>query len=158
MSAQPASSTRMRVMRQADIDAVMAVESQAYPFPWTAGIFRDCILAHYECWVMESLHGELLGYAVLSSAAGEAHLLNICIAPRHQGHGHGRHLLRRMVDVARWHMAERIFLEVRPSNPGAIGLYESEGFNQIGERPNYYPAKNGREHAIVMGMELLPPG
>ena len=74
----------------------------------------------------------------------------------HQGRGHGRHLVQRLIDLARWHRAERLFLEVRPSNPVAQVLYESLGFNEIGRRPRYYPAKNGREDAIVMAMELLP--
>ncbi|CAN5180468.1 ribosomal protein S18-alanine N-acetyltransferase [soil metagenome] len=143
-------------MRQADIDPVSAIELRAYPFPWTPGIFRDCLRAGHECWVLDSRAG-IIGYGVLSTAASEAHVLNVCIAPEHQGHGHGRRMLRRLVDIARWHMADRVFLEVRPSNPGAIALYDSEGFNEIGRRPNYYPAKKGREDAIVMAMELLAP-
>ena len=63
-----------------------------------------------------------------------------------------------MLDLARWHRAERVFLEVRPSNTAAIALYDSAGFNEIGKRPNYYPGPRGREDAIVMAMELLAPG
>ncbi len=100
---------------------------------------------------------EPIGYGILSVAAGEAHVLNVCVAPEHQGRGLGRRLLGRLLDLARWHRVERVFLEVRPSNPVAIGLYERAGFNEIGRRPNYYPAKGGREDAIVMAMELLPP-
>ena len=95
---------------------------------------------------------------MLSAAAGEAHILNVCIAPEYQGRGHGRRLLARLVDLARWHHARQVFLEVRPSNPRAINLYRDFGFNEIGLRPNYYPAEKGREDAIVMAMELLPPG
>jgi ribosomal-protein-alanine N-acetyltransferase len=62
-----------------------------------------------------------------------------------------------MLDLARWHRAERVFLEVRPTNPRAIDLYRRNGFCEIGHRPNYYPARHGREDAIVMGLELLPP-
>ena len=98
----------------------------------------------------------LLGYGVLSAAAGEAHILNLCIAPEYQGRGHGRRLLRRMLDLARWHQALQVFLEVRPSNPRAIQLYRDEGFNEIGRRPRYYPARDGREDALVMAIELLP--
>ena len=79
-------------------------------------------------------------------------------SPEVQGEGHGRRLMRRLMDLARWHGAERIFLEVRPSNPRAMQLYHTLGFNEIGRRPKYYPAKNGREDAIVMALELLPPG
>ena len=156
MNALAAELGQMRPMRQADIEAVVAIEQRAYPFPWTAGIFRDCLRAGHHCWVLEA-GAEIIGYGVLSAAAGEAHILNVCIDPDRQGAGLGRRLLRRLVDLARWHQAEQVFLEVRPSNPKAIALYRSEGFNEIGTRPNYYPAAKGREDAIVMAMALLPP-
>ena len=156
MNARPADASQMRPMKQADIEAVAAIEQRAYPFPWSAGIFRDCLRAGHQCWVLDSPRG-LLGYGVLSAAAGEAHILNICIAPEHQGQGHGLRLLRRLIDLARWHHAQQVFLEVRPSNPRAIRLYREFGFNEIGLRPNYYPAANGREDAIVMAIELLGP-
>ena len=134
----------------------MRVELSAYEFSWTMGIFRECLLAGHGCWVME-MSGRIIGHGVLSSGAGEAHILNVCVAPQHQGQGHGRYLIGRLIDLARWHRAERVFLEVRPSNPGAIHLYDSMGFNEIGRRPRYYPAHKGREDAIVMALELLPP-
>lgn len=143
-------------MKQADVEAVSAIEKRAYPFPWSPGIFRDCLRAGHHCWLLESPQ-VLLGYGVLSAAAGEAHLLNLCIAPEHQGHGHGRRLLARMIDLARWNRAAQVFLEVRPSNPRAIALYREYGFNEIGLRPNYYPSSKGREDAIVMAIELVPP-
>ena len=146
----------LAAMQPADLDAVAAIETAAYEFPWTLGIFRDCLRAGYECWVLR-LAGEVIGYSVLSTAAGEAHLLNACVAPKHQGRGYGRYFVKRMVDIARWHRVQRIFLEVRPSNAAALALYQSLGFNEIATRPNYYPARHGREDAIVMAMELLPP-
>lgn len=145
----------LRAMHVDDLDEVSAIEAASYEFPWTHGIFRDCLRAGYECWVLMRAD-EVLGYSVLSVAAGEAHLLNACIAPEHQGRGCGRHLVKRMIEVARWHRVQRIFLEVRPSNSSAVVLYQSLGFNEIATRPNYYPAKHGREDAIVMAMELLP--
>ena len=144
----------LRPMREADLDAVMEVERHAYPFPWTRGIFRDCLRAGYPAWVLER-DGAIIGYAVLSIAAGEAHILNLCVDPGIQREGHGRRLLRALLQVARGHRAERVFLEVRPSNDAAIALYDSEGFNEIGRRPRYYPAIGGREDAIVMALELL---
>ena len=100
--------------------------------------------------------GATIGYGILSVGAGEAHILNVCVAPLHQGRGHGAYLLKRVLDLARWHHAERVFLEVRPSNQLAHAMYERAGFNEIGRRPGYYPARRGREDAIVMAMELLP--
>ncbi len=144
----------LRPMRLDDVDEVARIEAAAYAFPWTPGIFRDCLRAGYGCWVLAHA-AEVVGYGVLSVAAGEAHVLNVCVAPSEQGRGYGARMMRRLIDLARWHQAQRIFLEVRPSNPRAIGLYQSLGFNEIGRRPNYYPAHVGREDAIVMAMELL---
>ncbi|UTA54164.1 ribosomal protein S18-alanine N-acetyltransferase [Lysobacter soli] len=146
----------LRPMREDDLDAVHAVEIRAYEFPWTVGIFRDCLRADYPAWVMQH-EGRIIGYFLMSIAADEVHVLNICIDPNFQGQGLGRQLLRALVRVARGRKAERVFLEVRPSNAGAIALYHSEGFNEIGRRPRYYPARDGREDALVMAIELLPP-
>ncbi|MBS0457117.1 MAG: ribosomal protein S18-alanine N-acetyltransferase [Proteobacteria bacterium] len=153
MNAAIAPLPRLRALHARDLPALMAIETAAYEFPWTAGIFRDCLSAGYECWVLED-GSELLGYGVLSAAAGEAHILNVCVAPAQQRRGLGRMLVRRLLDLARWHKAAQVFLEVRPSNPHAIALYLSEGFRQIGVRKGYYPASAGREDAIVMGIEL----
>jgi [ribosomal protein S18]-alanine N-acetyltransferase len=144
----------LRPMRDDDLDVVMDIERRAYPFPWTQGIFRDCLRADYPAWILHEA-GQVIGYGVLSVAAGEAHVLNVCIAPEQQGRGLGRRLLRAMMRIARGHGAQRVFLEVRPSNPQAIALYHDEGFNEIGRRPRYYPAATGREDAIVMAIELL---
>ena len=140
-------------MRREDLGAVSALESAAYDFPWSAGIFADCIRAGHPCWVL-CVDGAVVGYGVLSVAAGEAHVLNICIDQNHRSQGLGRHLLGRLLDICRWNGAERIFLEVRPSNPVAIQLYESIGFHEIGRRPRYYPARDGREDAIVMALDM----
>ena len=144
----------LRPMREADLDAVMLIEQRAYPYPWTRGIFRDCLRAGYPMWLLEQ-QGVIVGYGVLSIAAGEAHVLNLCTAPGNEGQGLGGRMLQTLLKIARGHGAQRVFLEVRPSNPRAIALYERSGFNEIGRRPRYYPARDGREDAIVMAMELL---
>ena len=148
--------TALRPMRESDVDTVMEIERRAYPFPWTHGILRDCLRAVYPAWILHQ-QGRVIGYGVLSVAADEAHVLNLCIDPESQGSGHGRRLLRALLKIAHGHGAQRVFLEVRPSNPSAIRLYFDEGFNEIGRRPRYYPTSEGREDAIVMAKELLDP-
>jgi ribosomal-protein-alanine N-acetyltransferase len=144
----------LRPMRDEDLDAVLAIELRAYPFPWTRGIFQDCLRADYPAWVLQR-DGAIIGYGMLSIAADEAHVLNVCTAPEQQGQGHGRRLLRALLRLAQGRGAQRVFLEVRPSNTVAIALYHDEGFNEIGRRPRYYPARGGREDAIVMAKELF---
>lgn len=146
----------LRPMREDDLVAVHMVETRAYEFPWTVGIFRDCLNADYPAWVLHS-DGRIVGYFLMSIAAGEAHVLNVCVAPEMQGQGLGRRLLQSLLQIARGRGVDRVFLEVRPSNRAAIALYHDEGFNEIGRRPRYYPAQDGREDALVMAMELLPP-
>jgi ribosomal-protein-alanine N-acetyltransferase len=149
--AQPAA--QVRVMRAEDLAVVSALEQLSYEFPWSAGIFGDCLRAGHSCWVL-CVDTVVVGYGILSMGAGEAHVLNLCMDPAHRGQGLGRHLLRRLLDVARWNGAGQVFLEVRPSNPLAKTLYESVGFKEIGRRPRYYPARDGREDAIVMALEI----
>lgn len=128
---------------------VIEIEVDAYPFPWTRGIFSDCMRIGYCCRVLE-LDDQIVGYAVLSVAAGEAHLLNLCIAAAARGQGLGHALLDGMMAEARLKQAHRLFLEVRPSNAAAVALYRNHGFRQIGRRPDYYPDFEGREDALVM--------
>lgn len=155
MSAVPdAAAVSIRPMHDADIDAVMAVEERAYPFPWTRGIFLDCLRVGYGCWVCESKY-ELCGYAVMSYGAGEAHLLNLCVAPEWQGMGLGRRLLCFVLEQAERLGAGEMFLEVRPSNTPALRLYRSLSFREIGRRKGYYPAVGGREDALVLTRTIV---
>ncbi len=141
--------TAVRPMAGEDIDEVIAIERRAYPFPWTEGIFRDCIRVGYSCWVF-CVDNTIRGYGVLSAGAGEAHLLNISVDPDFQGAGLGRRILIHFIDVARRLHADTILLEVRPSNKAALRLYERLGFHEVGIRRDYYPDVSGREDALIL--------
>lgn len=147
-------SGQIRPMSIDEVEQIARIDAEAYPYPWSEQIFRDCIKSRYHCVVYENDH-EMLGYAVLSVAAGEAHILNICILPAKQNAGLGRDLLNYLVSYARDKQVETIFLEVRFSNEPAKRLYDRFGFNELGIRKNYYPAKVGREDALVLAMNLL---
>ena len=144
---------RLRKLQENDLDAIMAVELRCYDHPWTAGIFRDSLRVGYSCLGCFQ-DGHLLGYGIMSVAAGEAHLLNICVDPEQRGQGLARHLVQRLISQAREREADTLFLEVRASNQVAQGLYESLGFNEIGLRRGYYPARGGREDAILFAKAL----
>lgn len=85
----------------------------------------------------------------MTVAAGESHILNICVHADYQSMGLGRCLLEHLIELALERDVNMTFLEVRPSNFAAIKLYLDLGFNEIGTRRNYYPAKVGREDALV---------
>ncbi len=144
-----------RKMTSDDLDRVMLLELIAYPFPWQRRLFSDCLdKSSYLCWVFEQ-EEQLGGYLISSSAAGEAHILNLCVHPKLQGQGWGAKLLAEGEWILKQHRAETCFLEVRPSNIAALSLYQSKGYNEVGRRKNYYPAIAGREDAIVMAKPLI---
>ena len=144
----------IRDMTYEDLSMVSDIERRSYEFPWSHGVFRDCLLAGYQNIVL--LRGdEVAGYGVLSVAAGEAHILNICVNPDYRSRGYGEKLLDEMLFRARTASVRQIFLEVRPSNERAIALYRKKGFHQVANRPAYYQAHQGREDAAVLAKKLV---
>ena len=144
---------RFRAMTPSDVPSVAAVERAAYPFPWSEGIFRDCLRVGYLCRVAEC-EGEIVGYGIVAMGAGEAHILNICIAGNVRGRGIGRRMMQLLLERALQAGMQDVFLEVRPSNPHAIALYQSLGFNEVGRRRGYYQAEVGREDALVLKLSF----
>ncbi len=144
-----------RVMTEEDLPSVLAIENTVYQFPWSENIFKDCMRVGYYCQVMEIENEDgIIGYSALSIAAGESHLLNICIHKDWQGEGFGREMLAHSVKTAGRLNANIVFLEVRESNKAATQMYHSMGFNQIGVRPDYYPSTKGKEDALIFALQL----
>ena len=143
----------IRTMVHDDLVVVSDIERHSYEFPWSHGVFRDCLLAGYSCVIVE--RGDLVvGYGILSMAAGEAHILNLCVDSNYQQLGYGDLLLDEILMRARGAEIKEVFLEVRPSNESAIALYQKKGFRQIAYRPAYYQARKGREDAAVFSKVL----
>lgn len=143
----------IRQMNVDDIDCVVEIEQAAYPFPWTRGIFADCIRVGYDCSALQA-GPRLIAYIIQSHVAGKSHLLNLCVAPHWQRRGYGKLMLNHAIHQAGLQRCSAVFLEVRPSNPSGIRLYEQKGFFIVGKRPAYYHAADGREDAIIMRLDL----
>lgn len=144
----------IRAMQEDDLHYVMRIEEQVYDFPWTSGIFRDCIRIGHVCRVFET-EFEVVGYGIMSVAAGECHILNVCVEPNYQRNGLGRAMVEDLIAIAQRNKARIAFLEVRVSNTRASALYQAMGFKEIGRRKDYYPALYGkREHALVLAKVL----
>jgi [ribosomal protein S18]-alanine N-acetyltransferase len=146
----------IRPMRGTDVADVVAIERSSYQFPWSEGIFRDCLRVGYVCRVV-SVSRAISGYGVMSVGGGEAHILNLCVAEACRCRGVGRQLLSCLIERAAAAGAAEAFLEVRPSNTAAIRLYLATGFEQVGTRRGYYQAVGGREDAAVLKIGLRAP-
>ena len=144
----------LRAMKADDLDAVMAIELQAYPYPWSRLNFADCLKHGYECLVYEH-ENIIIGYTVLMIVLDELSILNVCVHPNYQKRGLGRALLQTIESLGIARGLTNCFLEVRPSNKAALHLYDQAGFHEMGLRKRYYPAAHGREDAIVMAKALF---
>ncbi|MFK5912807.1 MAG: ribosomal protein S18-alanine N-acetyltransferase [Woeseiaceae bacterium] len=146
---------KFRLMEEADLDEVMAIETAVYPYPWTRGIFFDCLKIGYLCLVLEQ-DKKIVAYAVLSIALSikEAHLLTIVVPTEKQNKGYGKIILNEMIRLAKTDDIKTMYLEVRVSNTKASQIYQNRGFNELGIRDNYYPAEQGREDALIFALDL----
>ena len=149
----PEADVHIRFMKHEDLAHVSDIERRSYDFPWSHGVFRDCLLAGYQCIVLDR-NEEVAGYGILSVAAGEAHILNLCVEPKYRSHGYGERLLDEILFRARSSSVREIFLEVRPTNEHALALYKKKDFYQVANRPAYYQAQGGREDAAVLAKKL----
>lgn len=144
----------VREIDVADADGVHAIESAAHSHPMSRSLV-DAVFNRYWCLGL-LFEQQLIGFAMVSVVAGEAELIDYVVAPNFQGKGIGSCFLEWLI-TAVTPKAERFFLEVRESNQAAIALYQNAGFAEVGVRHNYYPAKRGREDAVLMALELLAP-
>ncbi|MES1927946.1 ribosomal-protein-alanine acetyltransferase [Salinisphaera dokdonensis CL-ES53] len=155
MSVEPRQLIGVRGMRSRDVPAVLEIEQLSYGYPWSERIFRDCLRVGYHGWVATDLDETVVGYGMLSVAVGEAHVLNLCVAPDARGRGVAGLILEALINQAKAERAERVLLEVRPSNKAARRLYKQRGFQRIASRPGYYPSPDGREDALLLALDLI---
>lgn len=144
---------RIRKMKTTDLAEVLALEDKIYEHPWTQGIFDDCMVVGYYCWICED-KDKVFGYGIMSVEVDEAHIMNLCIDPEVQGQGWGRKMLELMIETARVKDVDTLLLEVRESNKAALALYTNNGFNEIGVHKGYYPSNKGREDAVMLALAL----
>lgn len=156
VASSPAPALEFHPLLERDLPTVATIEADVYVFPWSLGNFRDSLGSGYCCTGCWS-GGQLIGYAIVMYALDEAHLLNLAVAGDWQGRGVGTRFLRYLIEDARRHRIDVLYLEVRPSNLPGRRMYERFGFRQLGLRRDYYPAVTGREDALFLGLNLTEP-
>ena len=146
---------RLRAMQSSDLDSVLTIENSTQQHPWSRASMSASLASSHQCWILETMDDKaaIMAYAITSTAADEAELLNITVAMAYQRQGIGR-LLLTWLSQSFQSSVHTLFLEVRESNHAAIALYHSLHFNEVGIRPNYYPAQQGRENALIMALPL----
>ena len=134
------------------LDRILAIEVEAYPEPWTRGMFHDELRNNRSHFIVAFDGDELVGYAGFWLVLDEAHITTVVVRDSYRSRGIGRHLFKNLLDLARETGARLATLEVRVTNDHAKQLYTSFGFRPVGVRRGYYPKT--KEDAIIMLKEL----
>lgn len=136
-----------------DFQDAFSIEIASHAFPWSEKTFLSNQGERYlNLKVVEN--GTMVGFAIVQVVLDEATLFNIAVKPDHQGQGLGRYLLEHLIEQLKQKHVTTLWLEVRASNTKAIHLYQSMGFNEAAIRHNYYPARQGREDAVIMALYI----
>jgi len=143
---------RLVAMRRRHLRAVLRIESQVYPRPWSLALFMSELgLRSSRCYVVARVGGSVVGYAGLMLTGDDAHITTIAVDPEWQRHKIGTRLLVFLARESVRRGARNLTLEVRVSNEPAQAMYRRFGFKPAGIRKGYYQETN--EDALVMWAE-----
>ena len=137
----------IRPLAENEISAVAELEKLCFSTPWSEKSIRDSFFFYNNRFFVCEADGQLAGYIGMSVSLDEGYILNVAVHPVHRGKGFGKALVRFLIDEFGDRLSF-ITLEVRPSNTTAVSLYEGFGFEQVGERRNYY--RNPAENALLL--------
>jgi ribosomal-protein-alanine N-acetyltransferase len=136
----------IRRLTYADLPQVIAIERRAFQTPWSLSMFVLELSKPSSICIAAVVERRILGYLICARFADVWHLMNVAVDPSARRRGVATALLEQMLERA-GHDADYT-LEVRPSNGGAIALYERFGFRSAGTRPRYY--SDTGEDALIM--------
>jgi [ribosomal protein S18]-alanine N-acetyltransferase len=142
----------IRPMRRADLTAVELIETRIFTDPWPMAAFEEELTSDFGGFFVAENNGVIVGYIGYMMAAGEAQITNVGVAPEFRGKAIAKMLLNHILEIARNGECDYVFLDVRPSNTAAIGLYNKFGFIELYRRPGYY--RIPPEDALVMVKNL----
>lgn len=155
--AEPDLTVHIVPLRRRHLRAVLRIEAQVYPRPWSLPLFMSELnLRTSRVYVAARIDGVIVGYAGIMIAGDEAHVTNIAVDPAWQRHKVGTRLLAHLFHATLAQDARHLTLEVRVSNTAAQAMYRAFGFEPAGVRKNYYA--ESKEDALVMWANDLDTG
>ncbi|MCW2256396.1 ribosomal-protein-alanine N-acetyltransferase [Providencia alcalifaciens] len=146
--------TKISALKQSDLATAFLIEKLSHDFPWTERVFYGNQGERYHN-IKLSVNNQVVGFAITQCVLDEATLFNIAVHPEFQGRGYGRLLMDHLINDLIDKDILTLWLEVRESNTAALALYDKLGFHQATVRKDYYPAKQGREDALVLALTLF---
>ncbi|MDD3269232.1 MAG: ribosomal protein S18-alanine N-acetyltransferase [Syntrophomonadaceae bacterium] len=143
----------IRKMTEQDLDQVMNIEKASFALPWSRDSYHNELSNEYAIYLVCDVAGKTAGYAGIWSVYEEAHITNVAVDHKFRMAGLGKALMQELENTVRRKRAERILLEVRPSNTAALAMYHNLGYVPSGLRKAYY--SDNDEDAIIMTKQLI---
>ena len=141
----------IRPMTSADVPSVAALEKLCFSDPWSVSSIASELDNPLSLWLVWEEDGAAAAYLGVQRVPPQADVMNVAVSPALRRRGIARALFAELEH--RLPEIDELFLEVRASNSGAIALYRTLGFEQVGRRPNYY--LDPREDALILRKELF---
>ncbi len=135
-----------------DIAYIAELEVKTFSDAWTEQSVRDTYEQTQAFITVAEDDERLLGYCIIYYVMDEAEIARIAVSESARRQGIGKGLLDYTCKCCREKQIERILLDVRESNEGAIAFYKKHGFQTDGIRRNFYECP--RENAMLMSMSL----
>ena len=136
-------------MTAQDLAAILA-RAMTDQTPWSVPTFEGFLR-----YPGSILAAEASGFALGRVSADEAELLTLAVLPEARRQGIARRCLSEFEQEVREGKARRIFLEVAEDNYPARQLYQGAGYLDVGHRPAYYRAPDGRRRDAVLMEKTL---
>ena len=130
----------IRIGEKNDIDAVMALEKECMPHPWSRDDIASLFDSDNKVALIAEEDGHIAGYVGASWVIDEAEIGNICVSPDYRRKGIAKALLNELIKTLKERGICVLFLEVESTNVSAIALYEQNAFEKYSERKDYYGA------------------
>jgi len=153
----------LRLMDESDLNQVFTIEQKSYDFPWTLNGFEKSLDQGLN-YVFSDIENQMLGYCCILPVLDEAHILNICVAPKFQRKSVAKKAFLKILENLKDRDFKVVFLEVRKSNSAAHSLYRQLGFTEDGIRKGYYRSQvwdeetqdiiEEKEDAILMSFAI----
>ena len=140
---------------ESQIPAAVDLDLKTLGGKWSADGYRQEVARENSICLGLNSRGQteqLIGMGFVWCIQDEAHIIMIAIDPESQKRGFGGLMLSHMIDQARQRGCVRATLEVSINNIGAISLYRKFGFEELGQRPNYY---GKGDHALILWLNQL---
>ncbi len=148
----------IRAATPADVDTIARLERENLgDDAWSRALVEEGVAGELPTvlYLVAEDGDDVVGHVVVSLVADISELQRIAVDVEYRRAGLATSLLEEVVRLVLKEGADRLLLEVREDNAGALAFYAARGFVEIDRRPRYF--RDGGT-AVVMRRNIEPTG